>query len=218
MSQSPTQPSGAPGAAPTPSAAPAPGGAPARKPAQQQQRPKQVGPTIDPVRVLRQHAWLLGGAAMVGAVMGVVVNYAQLFLYPVWSGSAVFEVAPEIKDATSVLSTDNTLEETVARVGQTESRRMISKRVLEAAMKRPDIATTEWGKDNPTVDERVEKLEKTLRVITSAAHPLLPQLEHASQRGHPGGAERLRQHVHGAAAQWRGRARPQEPGRVRDQA
>lgn len=168
MSQSPSQPSGTPGAAPASTAASAPaapasGPAPARKPAPQQQRPKQVGPTIDPVRVLRQHAWLLGGAAMVGAVLGVVVNYAQLFLYPVWTGSAVFEVAPEIKDVGNPLATDNTLEETVARVGQTESRRMISKRVLEAAMKRPDIATTAWGKAYPTVDERVEELEKTLR-------------------------------------------------------
>jgi len=113
---------------------------------------------------MRQHMWLLIGSAIAGGVMGVAVNYAQAIVYPVWSGSVVFEINPEIAGADSVVTRDFTQEDTVARIGQTESRRLTSKTVLEAAMKAPDIGRTEWGQKYPEVDQRVEELEETLKV------------------------------------------------------
>lgn len=120
--------------------------------------------TIDPVRLMRQHMWLLIGSAIAGGVLGVAINYAQAIVYPVWSGSVVFEINPEIAGADSVVTRDFTQEDTVARIGQTESRRLTSKTVLEAAMKAPDIGRTEWGQKYPEVDQRVEELEETLKV------------------------------------------------------
>ena len=55
-------------------------------------------------------------------------------------------------------------DEAIARLGQTESAKLISKSVLEQAMKAPDIGTTKWGTYYSTVDDRVEQLEQGLRV------------------------------------------------------
>ncbi|MBL9140274.1 MAG: hypothetical protein JNK53_00285, partial [Phycisphaerae bacterium] len=147
---------------PTTPTPPQTAGAP-RKPAPAGAARRTPGATIDPVRILRQHMWLLIGSGLAGAVMGVVVNYVQLFVWPVWSGTVVFEINPEISGATEVVRREITQEEAVARVGQTESRRLVSKSVLEAAMKAPDISNTQWGQKYPEVDERIERLEDTLK-------------------------------------------------------
>jgi uncharacterized protein involved in exopolysaccharide biosynthesis/Mrp family chromosome partitioning ATPase len=141
------------------------GAAPPRRPAASAPAGRRTPTaTIDPVRILRQHLWLLVGSAFAGAVLGVVVNYVQLLIYPVWSGTVVFEITPEISDATNVVTREIAQEDTVARIGQTESRRIVSKSILESAMKAPDIGRTAWGQKYPEVDERIEELEKTLRV------------------------------------------------------
>ena len=125
---------------------------------------RQQVPTIDPVRVLRQHAKLLGVAAVAGAVLGVVANYALLFVYPLWGGTVLFEIRPEITGAKDAVTREIVQDEAIARLGQTESAKIVSKSVLEAAMKAPDVGTTKWGQYYSTVDERVDQLEQSLRV------------------------------------------------------
>ena len=58
----------------------------------QSQRPAQrpQAPTIDPVRVLRQHTWLLVWSAVAVAVLGVMANYVFHYAYPLWGGSVIF--------------------------------------------------------------------------------------------------------------------------------
>jgi Mrp family chromosome partitioning ATPase/uncharacterized protein involved in exopolysaccharide biosynthesis len=132
----------------------------------QAQRPAQrpQAPTIDPVRVLRQHTWLLVWSAVAGAVLGVMANFAFLYVYPLWGGSVIFEIRPEVTSAKDAVAREIVQDEAIARLGQTESQKIITKNILEAAMSAPDIGTTKWGQDYPTVDERVKELEEDLRV------------------------------------------------------
>ena len=125
---------------------------------------RQQAPTIDPVRILRQHAWLLAGSAGVGLVLGVIAHFTCLFLYPLWGGTVLFEIRPEVTGAKDAVTREIVQDEAIARLGQTESQKMMSKSILEAAMKAPDVGATKWGQYYTTVDERIEQLESTLRV------------------------------------------------------
>jgi Mrp family chromosome partitioning ATPase/uncharacterized protein involved in exopolysaccharide biosynthesis len=116
------------------------------------------------VRILRQHLKLLGAAAIGGILLGTVLNYVFLFVYPLWGGSVIFEIRPEVTGAKDAVTREIVQDEAIARLGQTESAKMVSKSVLEAAMKAPDIGTTKWGQYYTSVDERVKELEDTLRV------------------------------------------------------
>ena len=62
-------------------------------------RGRPQAPTIDPIRVLRQHAVMLAVSAVVGAVVGVAANYLFLFAYPLWGGNVIFEIRPEVTGA-----------------------------------------------------------------------------------------------------------------------
>ena len=125
---------------------------------------RPAAPTIDPVRVLRQHQWLLVGSAGAGLVLGTIAHFVFLFLYPLWGGTVLFEIRPEVTGAKDAVTREIVQDEAIARLGQTESAKMVSKSVLEAAMKAPDIGTTKWGQSYASVDERVKELEDTLRV------------------------------------------------------
>ena len=158
-----------------------PAGTPANAPrSTAPQRGRQQGPTVDPIRILRQHAWLLAGAAGAGLVFGAAAHFAALWVYPLWGGTVMFEIRPEVTGAKEAVVREIVQDEAVARLGQTESQKMVSKSVLEAAMKAPDIGNTRWGESYPTVDERVEELEDELRV----GHKRGTQLFTLSWRAH----------------------------------
>ena len=155
MSSSPTQPNSAPAAAPRPSTAPRPAA--------------RAGVTIDPVRVLRQY-WVAFAVALVaGAVLGVVVQLATSRLYPLYTSFVMFELRPQLAQATEIMGQDVTQEETVVRLAQTEVERMRSREVLQRAVQTPDVQKTEWssGYRDPdgrfVVDEAVEDLEEEIR-------------------------------------------------------
>jgi Mrp family chromosome partitioning ATPase/uncharacterized protein involved in exopolysaccharide biosynthesis len=116
------------------------------------------------VRILRQHLKLLAAMSVVGVVLGTVLNFVFLFVYPLWGGSVIFEIRPEVTGAKDAVTREIVQDEAIARLGQTESAKMVSKTVLEAAMKSPEIGTTKWGQYYTSVDERVKELEDTLRV------------------------------------------------------
>ncbi len=135
-------------------------------PVRQAQRP---GATIDPVRVLRQHwvgftVWLV-----VGAVLGVGVQFGTAFLYPLYTSFVMFELRPQLAQATEIMGQDVTQEETVVRLAQTEVERMRSRDVLMRAVQTPDVQKTEWSNEYRDldgrfiVDEAVEDLEEEIR-------------------------------------------------------
>lgn len=155
MSSSPTQTNSAPATPARPAAAPRPAA--------------RAGSAVDPVRVLRQHwigftAWLV-----VGAVLGVGAQFGTAYLYPLYTSFVMFELRPQLAQATEIMGQDVTQEETVVRLAQTEVERMRSREVLLRAVQTPDVQKTEWSNEyrDPDgrfiVDEAVEDLEEEIR-------------------------------------------------------
>ena len=124
---------------------------------------------MDPVRVLRQHWIGLTVWLVVGAVLGVGVQLATAYLYPLYTSFVMFELRPQLAQATEIMGQDVTQEETVVRLAQTEVERMRSRDVLQRAVQTPDVQKTEWSQEYRDVDgrfivdEAVEDLEEEIR-------------------------------------------------------
>ncbi|MCE2883310.1 MAG: hypothetical protein LW806_00215 [Planctomycetaceae bacterium] len=100
---------------------------------------------IDPLRVLRQHAVAIVASVFVGATLGVIAHLALDRLYPLYSDTVLFELVPAPEGVDEVIVRDERTEEAVERLGQTESARILSRDLLEAAMNSRDIEQTKWS-------------------------------------------------------------------------
>ena len=117
----------------------------AARPAQAPQRARPAGPTIDPVRIIRQNLLRIILVTMGGAVLGVALNYALLIVYPVWSAQVLLEIKSQLEAANELNAKDIITEDTVVRLAQTEVARLTQKDNLTAAMQRPEILKTTWS-------------------------------------------------------------------------
>ncbi len=139
------------------------------RPAAPRQRPSTPSAVqIDPIRVLRQHAWGIAASAVLGVALGAVATVVFEFVYPLYSGRVVFELVPAPEEVGSVIQRDLRTEEAVERVGQTEAARIRARPLLTQAMSRSDIAQTAWAQGfldssgNLDINKAVDELEKDL--------------------------------------------------------
>jgi len=91
----------------------------AARPAQPPQRARPTGPTIDPVRIIRQNLLRIILVTMGGAVLGVALNYALLIVYPVWTAQVLLEIKSQLEAANELNAKDIGTEDTVVRLAQT---------------------------------------------------------------------------------------------------
>lgn len=134
-------------------------------------RPARSGPAvaIDPVRVLRQNAWLLVGVTLAGAALGVGLYFALAVLYPLYLGEVRFLLKPPILEGLAVMSRDHENEETVVRLAQTEAARLVSRDTLTAAVGTENVRRTQWAQQfiDPSgvfdAEKAVDRLLKELR-------------------------------------------------------
>ncbi len=119
-------------------------------PRSQTQRPRAAATppatiTLDPIRVLRQHAVLLCASVFIGLGVGTVAHFAFDFLYPLYSERVLFELVPAPEGVSEVIVRDERTEEAVERLGQTEASRILSRDLLEKAMSSRDVEQTKWS-------------------------------------------------------------------------
>ena len=100
---------------------------------------------IDPIRILRQHVWLLMGAGVAGAFVGLGAFVVCLLFFPRYDGSVVFELSPDLQTADAVVSTDRRTADTVTRLARTETGRVMTQKVLTAALEDRDVRRTVWA-------------------------------------------------------------------------
>ena len=149
-------------ALPTSAPSPTPAAAP---------RPKPAAISLDPVRLLRQHVWGIISTLVIGAILGVILNYVFLYTYQVWSGTVFLEIRSQLKDAKALNAEDLGTEEAVIRLAQTEVARMMSRDNIKMALANDDVQKTEWSnsswfrdeKNIFNIDEAATELEKDLR-------------------------------------------------------
>ncbi len=134
-------------------------------------RPKPSVVSLDPIRLLRQHMLGIFSTLFFGAILGVVLHFAFLYTYQVWSGTVYLEIRSQLEDAQALNAKDLGTEEAVIRLAQTEVARMMSRDNLKAALENSDLQKTEWSKssvfrdDNNifNIDEAATELENDLR-------------------------------------------------------
>ena len=147
-----------------------PTSAPSPKPAAAP-RPKPAAISLDPVRLLRQHVWGIISTLVIGAILGVILNYVFLYTYQVWSGTVFLEIRSQLKDAKALNAEDLGTEEAVIRLAQTEVARMMSRDNIKMALASDDVQKTEWSNSSSfrdeknifNIDEAATELEKDLR-------------------------------------------------------
>ena len=155
-------------ALPTSAPSPKPAAAPRSKPA---------AISLDPVRLLRQHMWGIISTLVIGAILGVVLNYVFLYTYQVWSGTVFLEIRSQLKDAKALNAEDLGTEEAVIRLSQTEVARMMSRDNIKMALASDDVQKTEWSNSSSFRDE------KNIFNIDEAATELEIDLRGAHRRG-----------------------------------
>ena len=153
-----------------------PTSAPSPKPAAGP-RPKPAVISLDPVRLLRQHVWGIISTLVIGAILGVILNYVFLYTYQVWSGTVFLEIRSQLKDAKALNAEDLGTEEAVIRLAQTEVARMMSRDNIKMALASDDVQKTEWSNSSYFRDE------KNIFNIDEAATELETDLRGAHKRG-----------------------------------
>ena len=148
-----------------------PASAPIAKSAPTQARPRPAVASLDPIRLLRQHMLGIIVTFVVGAVLGVILNYGFLYVYPIWSGTAYLEIRSQLEDAQDLNAKELGTEESVIRLAQTEVARMMSRENLKKALENTDVQKTQWSQESWyrdennlfNIDEAATQLEKELR-------------------------------------------------------
>ena len=153
-----------------------PTSAPSPKPAAAP-RPKPAAISLDPVRLLRQHVWGIISTLVIGAILGVILNYVFLYTYQVWSGTVFLEIRNQLKDAKALNAEDLGTEEAVIRLAQTEVARMMSRDNIKMALANDDVQKTEWS-NSPSFRD-----EKNIFNIDEAATELETDLRGSHKRG-----------------------------------
>lgn len=152
----PNQPSSPAGAQPS-TGAPRPAAAP--------NRPVSRTATIDPLHILRQNWKRICLWGVVAIFASGIFQVGAQFSYPIYSGSVVLRLRPQLGDAKEIFGEAITQEETVARLAQTEAQQMVTRNILVAAVSNRDILKTKWHEGyldddgKLMVDDAVDDLE-----------------------------------------------------------
>lgn len=94
--------------------------------------------TIDPVKLLIKYAWVLGVAAVIGAVTGAGLHFALKRVAPVWASAALFQCSQPSDDPTRPNSHPISTEE-MNRFMLTQVRIMTSEDILRKVAEDPAI-------------------------------------------------------------------------------
>lgn len=96
------------------------------------------GVAIDPIKLVQRHKWLLISSAVVGAILGIVGNFALASFYPVWKPVVIFRCITPVSEVGETMSraSDNNMQE-MDRFMQTQVRQMMSDTVLLRAVEDP---------------------------------------------------------------------------------
>jgi len=114
--------------------------------------PAAGGSTIDPLKLLNKYKFLLIGAAVLGAVVGVGAHLILRKVYPVWTPSATFQCLASTNKTSEFNSAPST--EEMLRFMQTQVRIMTSSQVLQKVAEDPSLRTNapKWSGPFMTVD------------------------------------------------------------------
>lgn len=127
-----------------------------------------AGPTVDPIRLVRQNLLKLVAVGAAALVIGVVLHFALALFAPAYRGDVFFELPPTISGSEDMMAIDSRNEDIVVRMAQTEAARLVSREVLTRAMRGRDVEATDWSQTHRdatgafVVDDAVDELIEDL--------------------------------------------------------
>ncbi len=140
------------------------------------QRPRPMAapqrrPTIDPVRVIRQHIVGLLASLIIGAFLGAAAFIMFGKVYPLYTSEVLFEVRPGLVESTDIGTAEALKDEEVERVARTQTSLLLQRDVLGSAAGSPAVVNTNWmqtwfvdpSTGQPQIAQAVDELEETLR-------------------------------------------------------
>lgn len=126
----------------------------ARKPGNQgpvrpgtQRSQAKGGPTIDPIRVLRQHVLGIMVSITIGGFIGVAAYFILRYSYPLYTTDVMFEVRPGLVESTDIGTSESMNEKDVSRVANTQALLIKGRDVLSDAVANPGVRDTGWMQD-----------------------------------------------------------------------
>ena len=130
--------------------------------------------TLDPFRVLRRHLLLILSSILGGVVLGFVAFFLFFFLLPLYSAEVVFEVRGALEEGFDPTIGDIEREDVVTRLATTEMYLLVSRPVLDAAVKKADVHQTTWYREHfeGEHDDAVDELEEDLHARRVASSNL----------------------------------------------
>ena len=146
-----------------------------RPPSTQPPRPRpssspQRRPTIDPIRVVRQHVVGLLASLVVGGGLGVLAFFLLLRFTPFFTSEVLFEVRPGLAASTEIGTSKTLKDDEVERVGRTQTELLMQRDSLRQAVLNPQVRDTNWMSSwfidpqtgQPLIEQAVDDLEDTL--------------------------------------------------------
>ncbi len=131
--------------------------------------PSKLTPNIDPIRVLRRHVFLLVMTFVIGAILGTGVWFLLDQFAPQYSSTVLFEVRPGLRGGSEFGTAESANDDEIARIALTEGVLILSRGVLEDALKNPVVRQTDWSKKyldstgTIDVDSAIDALSEELK-------------------------------------------------------
>ncbi len=102
------------------------------------------GPSIDPIRVLRQHVVGIIVSGIVGIILGVIVYFVLRFTYPLYKSEVIFEIRPGLLESTDIGTKESMSDKDVLRIANTQTLLLKQRDVLTEAVNNPSVRNTTW--------------------------------------------------------------------------
>lgn len=131
---------------------------------------RDVGQTLDPIRVLRHYMVWLIASIFIGAAVGVLSMVVLRIVYPLYSSDVWFEVRPGLNAATDVGSQEFVDDRMVTRISNTQVFLLKRREILEDAVSDRSVReNTEWFQNSfigqagePLIADAVDELEEDI--------------------------------------------------------
>src|SRR5690606_38564461 len=95
-----------------------------------------AAPAIDPIKLLKKHKWTLVGAAVAGALLGLIAHFVMLAVYPIYRPFLIYRCLP-VQNEPGVLTPPVGFKDELEKFMATEVLTLTSDRIVDKTLADP---------------------------------------------------------------------------------